>query len=43
MPPFVWLSAADTPAEPRAPTPMGQLTAVPLPTFDFHSPLTRLK
>src|SRR5256712_3964921 len=43
MPPFVWLSAAETPEEPRPPTPVGQSTAVPLPTRLFHSELTRLR
>src|SRR4051795_12469873 len=36
MPPFVFLRAAATPAEPRALVPVGQLTATPLPIFDFH-------
>src|SRR2546430_16796879 len=40
MPPFVWLSAAETPALPRAPTPVGQLTATPLPGPLFQVRLT---
>src|SRR5919201_4465919 len=40
MPPFVWLSVADTPELPRAPTPAGQSTATPFPTRLFHSLLT---
>src|SRR6266545_5802269 len=43
MPPLVWLSAADTPELPRAPTPVGQSTATPLPTLLFHSLLTLLR
>src|SRR6266496_1247524 len=43
MPPFVWLSVADTPELPRAPTPTGQLTATPLPTPLFHCLLTLLR
>src|SRR5919201_761820 len=39
-PPFVWLNAADTPEDPRAPTPVGQSTATPLPGPDFHALLT---
>src|SRR3954454_9544212 len=39
MPPFVFLRAAATPAEPRALVPVGQLTATPLPIFDFHDAL----
>src|SRR3954453_5582123 len=40
MPPFVWDSVAATPALPRAPTPVSQSTATPLPTRLFHSLLT---
>src|SRR3954467_5615882 len=40
MPPFVWLRVAATPELPRAPTPVGQLTATPLPTPLFHWRLT---
>src|ERR671924_262629 len=43
MPPFVWLSVADTPELPRAPTPTGQSTATPLPTPLFHCLLTLLR
>ena len=40
MPPFVCASVAATPALPRAPTPVGQLTATPFPTPLFHCLLT---
>jgi hypothetical protein len=43
MPPFVWLSVAATPELPRAPTPVGQLTATPLPTLLFHCRLTAFR
>src|SRR3954449_3941101 len=43
MPPFVCDSVAATPELPRAPTPVGQLTATPLPTRLFHSGLTLLR
>src|SRR3954451_9565842 len=43
MPPFVWLRVAATPELPRAPTPVGQLTATPLPTPLFHWRLTLLR
>src|SRR5919205_1085414 len=40
MPPLSGESDAATPALPRAPTPVGQSTATPLPTLLFHSLLT---
>ena len=40
MPPGVWATVAATPELPRAPVPVGQLTATPVPTFDFHCGLT---
>src|SRR5215217_7324421 len=43
MPPFVCDSVPETPALPRAPTPVGQSTATPLPTRLFHSLLTLLR
>src|SRR6266851_6934055 len=43
MPPSVWLSAADTPEDPRAPTPVGQATATPLPGPLFQVRLTELR
>src|SRR5436309_6307166 len=42
-PPFVWLSAAETPEEPRAPTPAGQSTATPFPGPAFHVLLTLVR
>src|SRR5919198_5706934 len=43
IPPLVWLSAADTPELPRAPTPVGQSTATPFPARAFHWRLTLLR
>src|SRR5436305_13114502 len=40
IPPFVWLSAAETPELPRAPIPVGQSTATPLPGPLFQVRLT---
>src|SRR5213078_4528708 len=40
-PPWVEVSAAATPELPRAPMPVGQLTATPLPGPLFHVGLTR--
>ena len=43
IPPFVELSAAETPELPRAPTPAGQSTATPLPARDRHAGLTLVR
>src|SRR5919204_4163214 len=43
MRPLVVLRAPETPELPRAPTPVGQSTATPLPTFVFHSGLTEFR
>src|SRR5579859_6827163 len=40
MAPAVDLTWAATPALPLPPTPVGQLTVVPAPTFDFQSGFT---
>src|SRR5439155_18723669 len=40
MAPGVWRTWPATPSLPLPPTPAGQLTAVPAPTFDFHAGLT---
>ena len=38
--PGVWLTVAETPSLPRPPSPTGQFTDGPLPTFCCHSGLT---
>src|SRR4051794_39350335 len=40
MPPVVRDSTAETPDEPRPPTPAGKLTCVPTPIFDLNAVLT---
>src|SRR3989475_4882538 len=39
--PGVWLTVAETPSLPRPPSPTGQFTDGPLPTFCCHSGLDR--